>query len=415
MSLPNTHRPMELRFLTTSLFQDFIVERNSKPVKRSYKDFLRGYGDYYAKTKCDVDRSEVNAGDDNKRWRNVYTEKEGGRKVLNNITINQINQNDYNSQNEMNVVLDDSEMDISNNQSRFTPKKCLEDYYFSSARFQPQPPHSSGNYNSVSNCICSPEMRTGYSCSCRFNVNPDKSSNIDVKTMYSQDGEKDMMNYSMDSDTGGMDIVCGDGGDGGDGGDAVVIDSGWIIDHGYDRDESQIKGTGNKSIRPTQSAYSSSTSSSSTLLQPVISSFFSKIPPNRQRSNSLKVSTSSGSISSNCSNHSLIENDIPSHMSVSKNVINQSNNSRSDDNNSYGQILRCRICKQDSPSNHTDKWTTCTFCCKQVCVACISSCEKCSYEFCKFCITLNFSGAFSRPMCIDCDRQEITLNVTNRS
>merc|ERR1711871_1623066 len=90
-----------------------------------------------------------------------------------------------------------------------------------------------------------------------------------------------------------------------------------------------------------------------------------------------------------------------------------SNNIGNNNNLSYGnghvQILRCRVCQQDSPSSRRDTWTSCSFCSKQVCVSCISSCERCRDEFCKFCITLNFSGAFSRPMCIECDRLESTV------
>ena len=334
-----------LRFLTTA-----IPPISSKNRKRSYKDFLYGYykNDYadsaslgsigydnYVDTSL-IYEQYIPSSSDGKRWCNHYNKdnsidnpnysKSNLYKTTscnNNIIIGG---GDYDNNNYYNNDITTRPRTLSNvSGSRTKPKKCLEDYYFQSSRFQSHHPNDDSNTNintntntntNTNNCLCPPSVRMSFACNCGNSNNNNNNG------------------CTVESQESGMDIS---------------------VDNEYNYQQ--------------QNPLMTSSS------QHELSSFVTRSathPPLRSQSNP-------NSVSPNENIQPLQKRTLP-------------------------RVMNCPVCTHSASSNNTNVWTSCTFCSKQVCIACICTCEKCTDEFCKFCITLNFSGSFSRQMCIDCDR-----------
>ena len=75
----------------------------------------------------------------------------------------------------------------------------------------------------------------------------------------------------------------------------------------------------------------------------------------------------------------------------------------------YGKVMElahvrsCPACTHTVATSNVDMWTRCSYCSKEVCTSCVAECERCCEHFCRFCATTNYSGAYSAPMCIDCN------------
>lgn len=62
----------------------------------------------------------------------------------------------------------------------------------------------------------------------------------------------------------------------------------------------------------------------------------------------------------------------------------------------------CRCC--DATMTGEMGFETCAYCARPSCVLkCLSVCEGCGHNFCKFCATINYDMSFERVMCLDCN------------
>lgn len=62
--------------------------------------------------------------------------------------------------------------------------------------------------------------------------------------------------------------------------------------------------------------------------------------------------------------------------------------------------------KSNAPQPKAPKAPACTFCERAACTKCMRQCEECRQPFCTFCSTNDYYGAYTRTVCLDCNRQE---------
>ena len=73
----------------------------------------------------------------------------------------------------------------------------------------------------------------------------------------------------------------------------------------------------------------------------------------------------------------------------------------------------CQVCQSPNHINTSNanpqEYNQCHFCEKLMCSNssnrfCAKVCEQCGYTFCQFCSTINYSFAYEKVMCIDCNQ-----------
>jgi hypothetical protein len=57
-----------------------------------------------------------------------------------------------------------------------------------------------------------------------------------------------------------------------------------------------------------------------------------------------------------------------------------------------------------------DRQDLCSFCERATCNDCMAQCEECGDQYCSFCRTIDYCGAISRTLCLDCSNERTTGN-----